>query len=1100
MKRQSQPRGNLPPRINTPNNQDFIQEYFSGPSPFSPQNNVDNNMFNNNMYYPPNGQMVPPNNGPMYNNAVDGMENYDLKDNNHKHMPRGMPTPSTPIHPMNDMGQFNVPMQYRNYEMYGDHQHQQPLMTPPPYMRGNVPFMNGGPHGNEEMMVGMNHIMKDQNNNLLSPVVLENTGGAQNNKKANLYKTELCRSYEETGHCRYGSKCQFAHSESELRHVDRHPKYKTEMCKTFWEQGTCPYGKRCCFIHTPRDLSKKEDAPGQTPTTPIKKSFQEPTVTITKPKVSTPDNSNTLSEGETIAITSEEGETSLNNHSRSGSDGATATSMTEEVITTDDTENKATEEVAPTDDSNTAAITKTDANANANATTKTDATTTTSTEVTSTTDEKKPEKTDDSKEDVKKDGEGEDATTSTEKESVKTTTTASIAIKTTKMSTPKAMASSFEPMAKTPTSNPTFNYSTSFNGNGIMNNGNFTPRRKMSSPAQRQTPRNMNIPNKGMNMNGDMYNNHNNNYNGMLGMNSMSYQPTSTLDSDFMFNPNPNDMSKAMGQNHMSTSFPANDFLDEKVMYKLQNLSIQTTPPHTPINNQRNSQSMISPMSSSFTQNSIFMKQPLNVNTNQNNSNLFLKQTVTASPFAQGSSGSFLSPKQNFMGMPPIPMIDDESASLKGSVSGKGSDYGDDVKSNATEEASNVSVTTSNNPNNIFMKQAITTPKAGNPSHPFLKVTQTPTTPKNSAFLPSTPQSISNSFLNSSSVSPLPSSRMGTSLPSTPIHPNSFSSSVIDDIYNSNTGNGVNEFSRPNTSGINIAASPFTPSNNDISQYMMQMSSNRDNGGISLENIKSPSQLFYRQSAGSLNPINTTSSLKSNGGFGNMNMGMGMVKNRSESFDYGMLSPNGMNSFLNSGNSVTSPVSGFNNPLASSFNNSFLANKNRSESIDFGQINHTPKDTTNMVGSMPSLSFLQSINEGIPDSPFSNHGSSHGSPLHSTSTTLNDLNVSGMTMSDFGSRRKSFPEQSLMSVRLPTVPEGRHPNVIEEEEEPQRIFNNNSLTDEGILKFSKEHFGLDDSHSKSLLGAQGSSGLGGSILGGNIFHPMSPSSTSHNFF
>jgi len=343
-----------------------------------------------------------------------------------------------------------------------------------------------------------------------------------------------------------------------------------------------------------------------------------------------------------------------------------------------------------------------------------------------------------------------------------------------------------------------------------------------------------------------------------------------------------------MGQNHMSTSFPANDFLDEKVMYKLQNLSIQTTPPHTPINNQRNSQSMISPMSSSFTQNSIFMKQPLNVNTNQNNSNLFLKQTVTASPFAQGSSGSFLSPKQNFMGMPPIPMIDDESASLKGSVSGKGSDYGDDVKSNATEEASNVSVTTSNNPNNIFMKQAITTPKAGNPSHPFLKVTQTPTTPKNSAFLPSTPQSISNSFLNSSSVSPLPSSRMGTSLPSTPIHPNSFSSSVIDYIYNSNTGNGVNEFSRPNTSGINIAASPFTPSNNDISQYMMQMSSNRDNGGISLENIKSPSQLFYRQSAGSLNPINTTSSLKSNGGFGNMNMGMGMVKNRSESFDYGM--------------------------------------------------------------------------------------------------------------------------------------------------------------------------------------------------------------------
>ncbi|KAJ3281951.1 hypothetical protein HK104_011176 [Borealophlyctis nickersoniae] len=76
-------------------------------------------------------------------------------------------------------------------------------------------------------------------------------------KKLSLYKTELCRSWEETGYCRYGTKCQFAHSEVELRPVDRHPKYKTEMCKTFWEKGTCPYGKRCCFIHTERDVEKK---------------------------------------------------------------------------------------------------------------------------------------------------------------------------------------------------------------------------------------------------------------------------------------------------------------------------------------------------------------------------------------------------------------------------------------------------------------------------------------------------------------------------------------------------------------------------------------------------------------------------------------------------------------------------------------------------------------------------------------------------------------------------------------------------------------------------------------------------------------------------
>jgi len=81
----------------------------------------------------------------------------------------------------------------------------------------------------------------------------------QNKKKIILYKTEFCRSFEETGYCRYKEKCQFAHSIEELRPVDRHPKYRTEMCKTFWEQGTCPYGKRCCFIHTFKDDIKNED-------------------------------------------------------------------------------------------------------------------------------------------------------------------------------------------------------------------------------------------------------------------------------------------------------------------------------------------------------------------------------------------------------------------------------------------------------------------------------------------------------------------------------------------------------------------------------------------------------------------------------------------------------------------------------------------------------------------------------------------------------------------------------------------------------------------------------------------------------------------------
>lgn len=76
-------------------------------------------------------------------------------------------------------------------------------------------------------------------------------------KKITLYKTEMCRTLQETGHCRYSAKCQFAHSPSELRPVPRHPRYKTELCATYWERtGDCPYGRRCCFIHTEEEAKR----------------------------------------------------------------------------------------------------------------------------------------------------------------------------------------------------------------------------------------------------------------------------------------------------------------------------------------------------------------------------------------------------------------------------------------------------------------------------------------------------------------------------------------------------------------------------------------------------------------------------------------------------------------------------------------------------------------------------------------------------------------------------------------------------------------------------------------------------------------------------
>jgi hypothetical protein len=56
-------------------------------------------------------------------------------------------------------------------------------------------------------------------------------GPSAHNRKIGLYKTEICRNWEEKQSCRYGVKCQFAHGPADIRNVPRHPKYKTEICR-----------------------------------------------------------------------------------------------------------------------------------------------------------------------------------------------------------------------------------------------------------------------------------------------------------------------------------------------------------------------------------------------------------------------------------------------------------------------------------------------------------------------------------------------------------------------------------------------------------------------------------------------------------------------------------------------------------------------------------------------------------------------------------------------------------------------------------------------------------------------------------------------------
>lgn len=67
-------------------------------------------------------------------------------------------------------------------------------------------------------------------------------------------KTEICKNWLATAHCKYGAKCAFAHGESQIQkkqHVA--PRYKVTKCRSFHTDGFCMYGARCQFAHLLRD-------------------------------------------------------------------------------------------------------------------------------------------------------------------------------------------------------------------------------------------------------------------------------------------------------------------------------------------------------------------------------------------------------------------------------------------------------------------------------------------------------------------------------------------------------------------------------------------------------------------------------------------------------------------------------------------------------------------------------------------------------------------------------------------------------------------------------------------------------------------------------
>lgn len=74
------------------------------------------------------------------------------------------------------------------------------------------------------------------------------------------YKTEMCKSWSQTGFCVYGNKCRFAHGRHELyiKPTVTATKYKQKDCNSFKEQGYCLYGTRCNFKHDQRRFDDLE--------------------------------------------------------------------------------------------------------------------------------------------------------------------------------------------------------------------------------------------------------------------------------------------------------------------------------------------------------------------------------------------------------------------------------------------------------------------------------------------------------------------------------------------------------------------------------------------------------------------------------------------------------------------------------------------------------------------------------------------------------------------------------------------------------------------------------------------------------------------------
>ncbi|KAL1925756.1 uncharacterized protein VTP21DRAFT_639 [Calcarisporiella thermophila] len=110
------------------------------------------------------------------------------------------------------------------------------------HLNGHTPQNGGG--------TGRRGSDSSENSSRLSSGAEDEKQQGTRKVRGELWRTEMCRTMLEKGHCPYSNKCEYAHSKAELRPIYRPWNYKTKLCRTFHEKGHCPYGKRCHYLHT----------------------------------------------------------------------------------------------------------------------------------------------------------------------------------------------------------------------------------------------------------------------------------------------------------------------------------------------------------------------------------------------------------------------------------------------------------------------------------------------------------------------------------------------------------------------------------------------------------------------------------------------------------------------------------------------------------------------------------------------------------------------------------------------------------------------------------------------------------------------------------